>query len=166
MSLERASASAREVVLARIRRSSGPFPKRGSTGILKKVRVASRSDHPMTITDLEERQLRGPRRPFAPEEGLPQLLDALRWRWKQALVVAALFTVGAALYVESLPAQYDGKALLAISPRPSAPSASADTVRVIGPKYVAYVTARSTIAAVAPRIGEDPQTLEEAVDAA
>jgi tyrosine-protein kinase len=120
----------------------------------------------MTTDLADERRLRLTRRGLAPDEGLPALLDALRWRWKQALVVAALFTFGAVLYVESLPAQYDGKALVAISPRPSAPSASADTVRVIGPKYVAYVTARSTIATVAPQVGEDPQTLEHAVDAA
>lgn len=113
----------------------------------------------------DERRLRVSRRGFAVEEGLPELFDALRWRWKQALLVAVLFTAGATVYVESLPPKYDGKALVAIGPRPNAQSASADTVRVIAPKYVAYVTARSTIERVAPTIDEDPKALEEAVDA-
>jgi polysaccharide biosynthesis transport protein len=99
------------------------------------------------------------------EGGLSDLLDALRWRWKSILLLAALFAVGATFYVESLPSQYDGKALVAVGPRPNVPNATGDATRVVGPKYVAYATARSTIERVAPSIGEEPETLEEAIDA-
>lgn len=106
----------------------------------------------------------GGRRRLAHEGGLPELLDALRWRWKPTVLIAALFTVGATVYVESLPSQYDGKSVVAISPRANAPSAGSDTVRVLAPKYVRYVTAPSTIARVAPRIGEDRKEIEDAIN--
>lgn len=105
------------------------------------------------------------RRGAGQEAGLPQLLEALRWRWKPTVLIALVFTVAATIYVESLPAEYDGEALVAIGPRPEVPSAGADTVRVVAPKYVAYVTARSTIEEVAPTIGEDPSDLDSALDA-
>ena len=59
-----------------------------------------------------DRPGRESRRSLAQEGGLPELLDALRWRWKPTLLIAVLFTLGASLYVESLPSQYDGKAVL------------------------------------------------------
>jgi capsular exopolysaccharide synthesis family protein len=105
----------------------------------------------------------GRRRP-SQEGGLPELLDALRWRWKPTVLIAVLFTLGATVYVESLPSQYDGKAVVAISPRANAPAAGSDTVRVLAPKYVRYVTAPSTIAVVAPRIGEDRRVIEDAIN--
>lgn len=104
------------------------------------------------------------RRRLASEGGLPELLDALRWRWKPTVLIAGLFTLGATLYVESLPSQYDGKSVVAIGPRASAPAAGSDTVRVLAPKYVRYVTAPSTIAVVAPRIGETRKTIEQAIN--
>src|SRR5947209_20028463 len=113
-----------------------------------------------TETDFTiERPSRESRRSLTQEGGLPELLDALRWRWKPTLLIAVLFTLGASLYVESLPSQYDGKALLSIGPRD--PSAGSDVVRVVGPKYPAYVTAPATIGQVAPRIGEKPKTIEK-----
>ena len=108
-----------------------------------------------------ERQRREGRR-LIQEGGLPELLDALRWRWKPMLAIAALFTIGASLYVESLPAQYDGKAVLSIGPLD--PRIGPESVRVIGPKYPAYITASDTIARVAPTIGEQPNTIEKAID--
>ena len=105
------------------------------------------------------------RRGLLQERGLPELVDALRWRWKPAVAVALFFTLGATLYIESLPAQYDGKALVAIGPRPNR-GAEADTVRVVAPKYVAYATAPSTVRNVAPTVGEDAAEIERAVDAA
>ena len=101
----------------------------------------------------------------ARERGLPELVDAIRWRWKPALLVALAFFVAATLYVESLPSQYDGTALVAIGPRPDVPSAGSDTVRVVAPKYVAYITARSTIEKVARRTGVDPDVLDDALEA-
>ena len=92
-------------------------------------------------------------------------LHALRWRWKPAVVAAALFAAGSAWYVQSLPSEYDGESIVAIGPRANVANVSGDTVRVIAPKYVDYVVAPATIQQVAPRIGESPDSLESAVDA-
>ena len=92
-------------------------------------------------------------------------LSALRWRWKPALLAAALFAAGSAWYVHSLPSKYDGESIVAIGPRAEAESVSGDTVRVIAPKYVEYVVAPSTIHLDRPRVGESSDTLDGAVDA-
>jgi polysaccharide biosynthesis transport protein len=102
---------------------------------------------------------------LAEEGGLPELLDAVRWRWKPAVIIAVAFFGAAAIYVESLPSEYDGKAIVSIAPRPNVTSVGADTVRVVGPKYVAYVEAPSTAREVAARIAADPGDIEDAVDA-
>src|SRR5437867_3855857 len=116
-----------------------------------------------TETDFTiERPSRESRRSLTQEGGLPELLDALRWRWKPTLLIAVLFILGATLYVESLPSQHHGKAVLSIAPRN--PSLSSEAVRVVGPKYPAYVTAPATIALVAPRIHETTKTIEKAID--
>ena len=85
------------------------------------------------------------------------------------MVVAVAVTAGAAVYAESLPNEYQGRTVLAFAPR-RAPGGGtvgigADTVRVVLPKYVAYVTSRSTIERVADTIGEKPAVLRHAVDA-
>lgn len=92
-------------------------------------------------------------------------LHALRWRWKRALLAAAVFAAGSAWYVQSLPSQYDGESIVAIGPRAEADSVGGDTVRVLAPKYVEYVVAPSTFQRVGPRIGESRDRLEGAVDA-
>jgi polysaccharide biosynthesis transport protein len=118
------------------------------------------------MTELEtERQLRQGQRTAAAEGGLPALLDAVRWRWKPVLLIAALFTIGATIYVELLPSQYDGETIVSIAPRPGAERSDANIVRVVGPKYVEYATAPATIEVVANAIGEDPGTIEDAADA-
>jgi capsular exopolysaccharide synthesis family protein len=119
----------------------------------------------MASTNLSSERQREGSRGVIQEGGLPDLLDALRWRWKPTALIAVLFTLGATIYVESLPSEYDGESLVAISPRADVPSAGADTVRIGAPKYVEYVTAPSTIQIVAPRTGEDMDTLEGAVSA-
>jgi capsular exopolysaccharide synthesis family protein len=118
------------------------------------------------MTQLEtERQLRNGQRTAAADGGLPALIDALRWRWKPVLLIAALFTLGATIYVESLPSQYDGETILSIAPRAGAERSDANIVRVVGPKYVEFATAPATIDEVADSIGEDPETIEDATDA-
>ena len=102
------------------------------------------------------------RRYVGPEGGLPELLDALRWRWRPMLIIAALFTAGSTFYVESLPSKYDGNTLLSIAPRPGVSDVSANIVRIVGPKYSEYVTARSTVRTVALQLREDPEDLEDA----
>jgi capsular exopolysaccharide synthesis family protein len=97
------------------------------------------------------------------------LLQDLLRRWKVAVLVAAAVTGGAAIYAESLPNQYEGRTILAFAPRRpadgSAVGIGADTVRVVLPKYVAYVTSRATVDRVAGSIGEDAPSLRGAVDA-
>ncbi len=102
------------------------------------------------------------RRTPGQEGGLPELLDALRWRWRPTLIIALLFFVGSTIYVESLPSQYDGNALLSIAPRPAVSDVSGNVVRIVGPKYSEYAKARATIRQVARTLGEDPKKLERA----
>ena len=117
-------------------------------------------------TDLDLERTPPPRegrRSAAQEGGLPELLDALRWRWRPTLIIALLFFLGSTLYVESLPSEYDGSALLSIAPRPDVNDAN--VVRIIGPKYAEYVKAPATIQRVANQLGEDPKELEDATEA-
>lgn len=96
---------------------------------------------------------------------VPHLLEALLRQWKLIAVVAISTLIGGTLQVESLPDEYDAKALVAVGPRATVPSAGADTVRVVAPKYGEYIVAPSTVARVAPRVGEPPELLERAVSA-
>ncbi|MFY9579551.1 MAG: hypothetical protein WAQ33_09520 [Gaiellaceae bacterium] len=102
---------------------------------------------------------------MAEASGLPELLDALRWRFKTTLLIALAVLAGAAAYVHFLPSKYDGVAIVAVGPRPDVPSASSDTVRVVAPKYIAYIKAPATVRDVAAQIGQDAGTLQNAVDA-
>jgi len=79
--------------------------------------------------------------------------------------IALAWFVGATVYVETLPSQFDGEAVVAFAPRPSAPAASSDTVRVIVPKYVEYITADATINRVSARLGADSDELRSALSA-
>src|SRR5687767_8589449 len=94
--------------------------------------------------------------------------DLLR-RWRVVVAVAAAVTLGATVYAESLPNQYQGRTVLAFAPRrpPGGGNVGigADTVRVVLPKYVAYATSRATVERVADTIGERPSVLRHAVDA-
>jgi polysaccharide biosynthesis transport protein len=97
------------------------------------------------------------------ETGLPELIDALRWRWKLIALIAIAVFAGAAIYVETLPNEYEGEAVVAFSPRPEA--ADADTVRITLPRYVEYVTAPSTVEDVAAELGENADELGDSLDA-
>jgi polysaccharide biosynthesis transport protein len=97
--------------------------------------------------------------------GLPEMVDALRWRWYLVLLVAVPVVVGAALYAESLDPLYDASAIVAISPRPESGQVSADLIRIEAPKYVSYITAPSTLRRLAPRLDEEPVDLTDGVSA-
>lgn len=99
------------------------------------------------------------------EGGLPEFFEALRWRWPPAVLVALAVFLGATLYVERLPAKYDSTAVVAVGPRVEVETAGADTVRVVAPKYVAYLEAAGTAELVGPKISEDPLDIEDAIDA-
>lgn len=81
-----------------------------------------------------------------------------------ALLVALPLWGGVGLYVASLPDLYDGESVVAFSPRPDA-DVSADILRVVVPKYVAYLSARATTREVAADLGEDPGELSDAINA-
>jgi len=99
------------------------------------------------------------------DRGLPELIDTLRWRWKLVTVIALAWAVGATLGAESLPSKYDGKAVISFAPRRDARSASSDTVRVIVPKYIEYITADATIDRVSGPLDADSSELGKALSA-
>jgi len=97
--------------------------------------------------------------------GLPDLLDALRWRWRPAVLIAAAVFAGSYLYIRALPSKYDGVAVVSIAPRADAPNSGSDVVRVIAPKYVAYVNSPQTADAVSRQVGVQARDLGSAANA-
>ena len=97
------------------------------------------------------------------ETSLSEILDTIRRRWRLILLVALSLTLGASLYAERQPLQYEASTIVAVIPRGDT---SADHVRVSAPRYASYITAAATTAKVAPRIGEDPGDLQDRVKAA
>ena len=102
---------------------------------------------------------------MADEGSIPELIDALRWRWKLVVLFAIPLLAGVVFYAESLPLEWEGEAIITVAPRPELEGISPSQVTVGAPKYVAYITAASTIRNVAPTIGEDPSVIEKAIDA-
>jgi capsular exopolysaccharide synthesis family protein len=98
----------------------------------------------------------------AQETGLPELLDTLRWRWHVVAIIAVAFLVGAIVYAQGLPLQYEGQAITTFAPRPGVDSGAAT---ILLPKYAAYVTAPATIQQIAPQLGVASSTLEKAINA-
>lgn len=99
------------------------------------------------------------------EAGLTELLDALRWRWRLLLLVALPIMLGTILYTESLPSEFEGQAVVSVSPRADVSNADASDVTIGAPKYVSYITAESTIRGLAADLDEDPIEVANAVDA-
>lgn len=95
-------------------------------------------------------------------EGLPEVVDAVRRRWRLAVLVAVPMLIGIVGYAESLPSEYDGEAVVAFAPRQDIGS---ETLRLVLPKYVAYLTAEATVERVAPLVGQSADDLVDAVDA-
>ena len=126
--------------------------------IMNHVLRASSSE-PMTtesqqapVSELRPRSSPTPTRPA-------DLVDALRWYWKFALVVALCVTAGGVAYAETLPSEYDGTAVVAFVPRPGVGS---DVVRVVVAKYETYVGSR----ALAVRLARDLDIPVSKLDAA
>lgn len=68
-------------------------------------------------------------------------------------------------YVESLPPEYRAEAVVAITPRAEAENASSDTVRIVAPSYVAYLTAPATINDIAATLQTDRSQISDAIEA-
>jgi succinoglycan biosynthesis transport protein ExoP len=98
------------------------------------------------------------------DRGVLELLDALRWRWGLAVLIALGVVVGATLYVEALPAEYRTESVVALAPR-AGTDAGSDTVRLVAPKYVAFLEAPETIQRVAVALGTVPDTIEDSIEA-
>lgn len=95
--------------------------------------------------------------------GLLDIVEAVGRRWLVALLVALPLWGGVIWYSQSLPNLYDGTALVAFSPTSNA--TASDTIRVLVPKYVAYLSSPATARDVGQRLGEDQTTLAKAVNA-
>lgn len=96
--------------------------------------------------------------------GLRDLTDAVRRRWRAGLLVALAMTAGVFVYAERLPNAYDGVAVVAFAPQPDV-TIGADTIRVVVPKYVAYLTSRATARTVAREYDDqDEDDLLAAID--
>ncbi|MDX6198841.1 MAG: tyrosine-protein kinase [Actinomycetota bacterium] len=96
--------------------------------------------------------------------GLGNVLDVLRRRAATVLLVALPLLLGAVLYTQSLPDVYEATSVVALSPRANV-QASADIIRVIAPKYVAYVTSRPTSLTVARTARVGAEDLRNGTDA-
>jgi capsular exopolysaccharide synthesis family protein len=99
----------------------------------------------------------------AQQEGLPEIFQALRWRLPVVILVALGVVVGATVYIESVPNEYEATSVLAFAPKADVPAADAETVRLVVPKYVAQVEAQDTRAAVAEEIGVGYDAVDDEV---
>lgn len=104
---------------------------------------------------------------FAPVPRSPTLFplvqDILR-RWKIAASVALAIFSGALIYVGSLPNEYSSTSVVSFSPQPGS-SAGADEMRLILPKYVAYITSAPVVSGMAPLVGVSASVLTTGLDA-
>jgi capsular exopolysaccharide synthesis family protein len=91
------------------------------------------------------------------------LVEGLRRRWPLALLVALPMFAAVVTYAETLPSTYESSAVVALTPRPDI-DVGGDVLRVVVPKYVAYLGARPALSAVAERAGVDPDELRGGVD--
>lgn len=96
--------------------------------------------------------------------GLGDVFEGLRRRWYVGLLVAGPMFAGVVAYAESLPDLYDGKAVVSFAPRPDV-QVSADTIRLILPKYVEYLSSRATALSIGREVGIPPEELGPAIDA-
>lgn len=91
------------------------------------------------------------------------LLEGLRRRWPLALL-AGLPLFGAVLfYAENLPNTYTSTAVVSLTPRPDV-AVGGDILRVVAPKYVAYLDSRPVVAEVAAAKGLDAGELQDGLD--
>jgi succinoglycan biosynthesis transport protein ExoP len=93
----------------------------------------------------------------------PDLLQVVRWRWKLVVAISAGVFVLGTIYIRHLPPKYDAQAIVAITPRVSSTLPGADYVTLAAPRYVAYITAPSTLGRVGQSVGIPRQTLTESV---
>lgn len=104
---------------------------------------------------------------MADEATFSILVEQLRRRWILAALITFGVFAGVALYVERLPTEYSGRAVVAFAPylQQDVVPPSADTIRLVVPKYVAYITAPATIEEVASNLRIPAEELSASTDA-
>lgn len=95
--------------------------------------------------------------------GLTELAEGLRRRWPLAVLVAAPLFGSVVGYAESLPTSYESRAVVTLAPRPDT-DVSSDVVRVVTPKYVAYLDSLSLQQEVGRSTGQPLDELRSGVD--
>lgn len=90
-------------------------------------------------------------------------VEGLRRRWPLALLVAVPLFAGAVAYAESLPSTYSSTTVVTLTPRPDV-DVGGDVLRVVVPKYVAYLDSRAVREAVAAETGAGASAVRNGVD--
>jgi Mrp family chromosome partitioning ATPase len=93
------------------------------------------------------------------------LQGAVRWRWRLLLAVAGIVSVGVALYVGSMPDQYQATSVVAVVPREGVPFPGADFLTLSAPNFIAHATSADTLRSVAEQNETSLQVLDDAVHA-
>lgn len=92
-----------------------------------------------------------------------ELGEGLRRRWPLALLVMIPLFLGVIVYAESLPATYESRSVVSLTPRPQI-DVGGDTLRIVLPKYVAFLSSRPTTSAVAGELALDAGDLRDGTD--
>lgn len=101
---------------------------------------------------------------MAREAGGPgEYLEGLRRRWPLVLLVGVPLFLAVFAYTENLPSTYRSTAVVSLTPRPDV-VIGGDVLRVVAPKYVAYLASRPTTTSVARSVGIDPADLRGGLD--
>src|SRR4051812_48586770 len=88
----------------------------------------------------------------------------VRHRWILAVAIAAATVLGGYLYAQSLPNVYRARVVVAFAPKANS-SIGGDTLRVILPKYAAFITAPATTLLLERDVKGAPGSLADSVSA-
>lgn len=100
-----------------------------------------------------------------PHSALDELGVALLRRWRLVLLVAVPLLLGVLGYASTLPTTWTSTATVGFAPRPSV-AVGSDTVSLLLPGYVAYVTSPGVVGALAAQYGLSVDALDDALDVA
>ena len=95
--------------------------------------------------------------------GVWDLPAAIRRQWRLVLLVALPLLVGGVAYAESLPAQYEAEAVVGFAPRDD--TTGADILRLLLPRFSAFVSAPETVERLAPDAGARRGAVSACLDA-
>ncbi len=98
------------------------------------------------------------------DQGLAAVASGLRRNLAVLLLVSVPVFLGVAVYAETRPAVYTAESTLSFTPRLGS-SVGADVIRLVLPRYVAYLAAPSTLGRVSTVTGVDDSVLSRSSDA-